>query len=202
MPFVPVPNVSEYFIEHSFNGVPGVGWVLHYETTGGVWTEDDNLELAVLLKGWWNDHMKANVTSAVQLTRIRWRVLTTATSGVGDYNSGLPITGTLTGQAMPNNVAFSLKKNTGLAGRSNRGRIYQFGFNEADVDGNFLGAGRANAYVAAWTEALLLVGAVNSYGMVVASKYSGNAPRVTGVATDVTNISYSDLRIDTRRDRL
>ena len=189
-------------MEHTFHGKAGVGWVLHYENSLGAWNTDAVQDLFSLLVAWWNTHMKPNVTAQVQLNRIRGRVLTTATSGIDERVLATPLVGTLTGQAMPANVAFSLKKNTGLAGRSNRGRIYQFGFNEADVDGNNLGAGRAGAYVNAWTEALLMVGDPGTYGMVVASRYNNNAPRVTGVATDVLSISYSDLRIDTHRGRL
>jgi hypothetical protein len=103
---------------------------------------------------------------------------------------------------MPANVAFSLKKNTGLAGKNFRGRIYQFGMAEADVAQNFVTTGYALAVQAAWTEALLLTGDGFDYGMVLASKYTQNAPRPVGIATDVTSISYADLRVDTRRDRL
>jgi len=202
MPFVPVPNILEVFIEHSFHDKQGIGWVLHYESTGPVWTEGSVNELFAQLQAWWNTWMKPLVTADVTLNRIRGRVLTTATSGIGERIISPAITGTRSGAAMPANVAFSLKKNTGLAGRSNRGRIYQFGFNEADVTGNFIQGAVANAFVAAWTEALLFVGDPDTYGMVVASKFAGNAPRPVGVATDVISISYSDTRIDTRRDRL
>lgn len=202
MPFVPVPNIVEVFMEHSFHEKQGIGWVLHYENALGVWSTDTMQELFSQLIAWWTASMKPLVTADVTLYRVRGRVLTTATSGIDERVLTSPQTGTRAGQAMPNNVAFSLKKNTGLAGRSNRGRIYQFGFAEADVSGNFMTTALANSYVTAWNEALLFTGELTTYGMVVASKYSGNAPRPTGVATDVLYISYSDTRVDTRRDRL
>lgn len=202
MAFVPVTNVVETFIEHTFHGKQGVGWVLHYETDMGAWTNLLLADFAAQLIAWWAAEMKPNVTNQVSLTRIRMRDLTTQNGLVLDVIPGTSQVGTLTGQAMPGNVAFSIKKNTGYAGRSFRGRIYQFGFNEADVDGNNIGVGRASAYVDAWNEARLLVGSLGDYGMVVVSKYSGNAPRVTGLKTDVASFTYSDLRVDTRRDRL
>lgn len=202
MAFVAVPNVIEVFLEHTFNGKTNIGWVLNYETTGTTWTPSTATDLMAGLIAWWNTEMKPLMTADVALTRVRSRVLTTATSGIGERTVGLPINGTRAGNSMPANVAFSLKKNTGLAGRSNRGRIYQFGMAEADVAQNFVTTGYALDCVAAWTEALLFVGDPDSFGMVVASKYSNKAPRPVGVATDVTSISYADLRVDTRRDRL
>jgi len=202
MAFVPVPGIVEVFIEHTFHGKPGVGWVVHYESTIDPSDPAVMADMGDSIIAWWIAEMKPYVTAQVTLNRVRMRLLTTANSAIMDRIPGSVQTGTLTGQAMPGNVAFSIKKNTGLAGRSLRGRIYQFGFNEADVDGNNLGVGRASTYVDAWTEALFLAGVEGNYGMVVVSKYSQNQPRVTGIATDVTSISYSDLRLDTRRDRL
>jgi len=202
MAFIPVPNILEVFIEHTFNAKPNIGWVVHYESTAPVWTESMVLDCLQMIIVWWNAEMKPCVTADVALTRVRGRVLTTATSGIGELTGGLPINGTRSGASMPANVAFSLKKNTGLAGKNFRGRIYQFGMAEADVSQNFVTTGYALAVQAAWTEALLLTGDGFDYGMVLASKYTQNAPRPSGIATDVTSISYADLRVDTRRDRL
>ena len=202
MAFIPVPNIAEVFVEHSLNGKPGVGWVVHYETTGASWNAADLTELCALLAAWWNIEMKSTVTAQVILQRIRARDLTTANSPIVEYTTGMPIIGTGTGSSEPGNVSFSLKKNTGIAGRSYRGRIYMMGMSDTNVTGNLLNATVANLWVAAWTEALLLVGSVQSYGMVVASRYANNAPRVSGISTPVISISYADLRIDTRRDRL
>lgn len=202
MPFVPAPNIAEVFVEHTFHGKPGLGWVLHYESTINPWTVALLDDLGNMLRAWWVAEMQANVTNQVTLNRIRLRDITTANSAIYDYSTSLPVSGTLTGQAMPANVAFSIKKNSGLAGKSFRGRVFQFGFNEADVDGNNLGAGRANSYVAAWNEARLLIGGMADYGMVICSKFSQNAPRAVAVSTDVTSFSYANLQIDTQRDRL
>jgi hypothetical protein len=200
--FIPVPNIAEVFIEHSLNGKPGVGWVVHYETTAGSWSTTELTELCALLRAWWNDEMKATVTAQVILQRIRARDLTTANSPIVEYNTGMPITGTGTGSSEPGNVSFSIKKNTGLAGRSFRGRIYMMGMSDTNVVGNLLNSTVANLWVAAWTEALFLSGTTYDYGMVVASRYANNAPRVSGISTPVLSVSYADLRIDTRRDRL
>lgn len=202
MPFVPATNVVEVFMEHTLNNKKGVGWVIHYESSLGAWTPATMNDLALQLRDWWNTDMKPLVNTSVSLDRIRMRDLTTQAGLVLDYTAGLPIAGTLAGSPSTANVAFVLKKNSGYAGRSYRGRIYQFGFVETDTTLNELSSARANAYVAAWTNALLLVGAAADYGMLIISKYSGGAPRATAIETDVTSISYSDSTVDTRRDRL
>jgi hypothetical protein len=202
MPFVPAAGIAEVFVEHTFNGKPGLGWVLHFESTVLPWTVAILADLGNEIRAWWVAEMQANMTTAVRLDRIRLRDITSQNSPIYDFNTSLPVSGTLTGQSMPGNVAFSIKKNSGLAGRSFRGRVYQFGFNEADVDLNSIGAGRANSYVAAWNEARLLVGGLADYGMVICSKFSQGSPRAAAVSTPVTSFSYADLTIDTVRNRV
>jgi len=184
------------------NGKEGVGNVLHYEKTGGPWTLDALDDLAAYLKAWFNTHLKPQMNTATGLHRIRLRDITTQNGLIMDYNDGLPIDGTLSGSPVSNNVAFSLKKNTGFSGKGFRGRIYQGGFVEADTTGNFLSPTRANAYAAAWTEALFISGGVADYGMVLVSKFFNGSPRATGLITDVSSITYADLRVDTMRSRL
>lgn len=202
MAFVPAAGICEVFMEFQSNGKEGVGWVLHFEHTNANWTATEFDDLGDQLRTWFNTHMKPQMNTTCGLHRIRMRDLTTQNSGVYDYTQLLPIDGTLSGSSLPNNVAFSLKKNTGLSGKSFRGRIYQFGFVEADVTLNLITPTRAAAYVAAWTEALFMTGATDDFGMVLVSKFSGGAPRASALVTDVTSISYADLRVDTRRDRL
>jgi hypothetical protein len=136
------------------------------------------------------------------LERIRLRNISTQNGMVLDYTTGLPLVGTGSPAPTPNNVSFSLKKNTGLAGKSYRGRVYLLGLTEVAVNGNFLDAAVANLFVDAFNEALILVGAEDTYAMALVSKYTGNNPRSSALVSNVTSFSYSDLRIDTRRDRL
>jgi len=202
MAFVPAPNIVEVFLEFVVNGKAGIGWVLHYEHTNATWLPASFDDLGDSLKAWFNTLMKPQMHTSSALQRIRMRDLTTQNGAIYDYSDGLPIGGTLAGSPVTNNVAFSLKKNTGFAGKSMRGRIYQMGFVETDTIGNTLDSTRANAYVTAWTDALFFTGSTDDFGMVLVSKYSGGAPRATALVTDVTSISYADLTVDTRRDRL
>lgn len=202
MVFVPATNVVEAFVEHTFNGKDGVGWVLHYESSMGAWDLAQMADLGNELVTWWDTNMQPLMAGSVSLQRIRMRDITTANGLVLDYTTGLPLAGTRSGAAMPGNVALSIKKNTGYAGRSFRGRIYQFGMVEGDVTANYIEAGYTTPLLAAWTQALLLVGAVGDYGMLVVSKYSAGSPRPLALETEVVSVSLADTRIDTRKDRL
>lgn len=202
MAFIPAAATVEVFMEHQVNGKSGVGWVLHYRSASTEWDLLAMNDLALQLRNWWNTEIENLVHPATRLERIRLRNISSANGAVLDYTTGLPITGSGSAAGTPNNVSFSLKKNTGLAGKSFRGRVYLLGLTEAAVNGNFLDAAVANLFVDAFNEALILVGAEDTYAMALVSKYSNNAPRASALVNNVSSFSYSDLRIDTRRDRL
>jgi len=202
MPFVPALNIAEVFMEHSVNDKTGIGWVLHYGTTGVTWDLVGLEDLAVTLTNWWESFIQPLVSSATNLQRVRLRDITTQNGLIYDSTFGLPLSGTATGQPASNNVSLSVKKNTGFAGKSKRGRIYQLGLTENHVVGNFIDSTYRTAILAAWEEAKSLAGGAETFDMFVVSKYSGNAPRSTALLTAVSGFSLADTRVDTRRDRL
>lgn len=202
MPFVPAANVIEVFIEHSFNNKDGIGWVFHYKPTTAPISLEKLLDLGQALAAWWNTDVKPLVANTTHLTRVRLRDISVQNGIVADYTTGMPITGTRAGAAMPANVSLSLKKNTGYAGRSFRGRVYWLGITEGDVTNNAVATTYINDIVDALQEAIIIVGAVDEYEMVVVSKYNSGNPRPTGLATLVQTFSVADNVVDTRRDRL
>jgi hypothetical protein len=142
------------------------------------------------------------VSNTTFLTRMRFRDLTTINGQVLDRTQGLPLQGSLTSPALPNNVSFSLKKNSGLAGKSYRGRTYMLGLTEADVTANSISGGSASAFVDAFNEAIILVGSEDTYAMAIVSKYTAGNPRANALVNNVAGFTYADLVVDTRRDRL
>lgn len=202
MAFVPALNVVRVFLEHTLNNKPGVGWVLHFETSLSPWTTAQMADLGSELVTWWNTSMRPLMSTGVALNRIRMREMSSQSSLVADYDTGLPILGSRAGTDLPANIAFCLKFGTGLAGKSFRGRVYQFGMVEADVSVNNVSSAYALSVRTAWTNGLLHVGALADYGLVVCSFQTLGQPRVTAEVTPVTNVSYVDLRVDTQRRRL
>lgn len=113
--------------------------------------------------------------------------------------------GTHVGDAMPNNVTFSLKKVSGLTGRSARGRTYWIGVPRTELtaaDENIV----ESAYVAEMVTSVDSIrGAINGQGTweaVLVSRFSGGVQRAEGVTFDWIDTVSVDNRIDTQRGRL
>lgn len=203
MAFVPVPNIVEVFCEHTYAGAPGKGWVLHYDAVNTPWTLEMMDDLAGAIITWWNTYIKPTVNSQVVFERIRMRELSSVNSLVFDTSTGLPLVGTRAGTPTQSQVVLSVKKGTGIAGKSFRGRVYHFGFNTGDLStANTVSTAYSSLVETAWQEALLHIGTLDQYGLVVVSRETGGQPRVTGVATAVTQMSLVDRRVDTNRLKL
>lgn len=159
-------------------------------------------DLAAALADWWDTYIKSLVAPDTSLLRILVTDLN-AVDGLGiEYSSGLPIAGTAGSGSAPNNVTLAIKFATGLRGRSNRGRNYIVGLPQQYVADNSVNG----AYVANWVNSYqLLTDTENTAGFSwsVASRYHNNAPRTpAGVTNLITQVSVTDLVIDSQRRRL
>lgn len=89
--------------------------------------------LASLTISTWNTGALTLYSNLVTMREVVCTDLT-AGSGLQSTQAFAPgIIGTNGGNALPNNVTFSVKRITGLSGRSNRGRVYWFGMTDAQV---------------------------------------------------------------------
>lgn len=199
MPFIPTPQTLQVEFVHLFNG-QYVEWVLHY--TGSAAPDTTNMTaFAAACVTWWNANIRSRMTAAVQLIQVKVTDMSSATGEVVTYGTGLPSTGTAVGDSLPNNVALVISKRTNKRGRSFRGRIYMFGWPEAENAGNTVSPTTTNAYLTAWGLLKTLVVGSDSWGMVVLSRYNAGVPRPFGVPTLVTNFT-TDGSVDSQRRRL
>lgn len=176
---------------------------------GAPYTVADLTALAAIFDTWDNSAAtsgKSLRTASCVLLQIKCRALDAPTAATYTYT--IPAggrAGALAGTNIPPNVTFCLRLQTGLSGRSYRGRLYLVPFTT-----NVIGVGTsANLVTAAFAG-----NAVTSYGLlktalatggstwVVRSQYNAGAWRVTSVLTPITTIGYYDLTIDTQRRRL
>lgn len=203
MAFVPVPNTVSVFFEHAGPDNVIVGNVFNF-----LYLDPPIISAAALnalgaeLVTWWDAFMQPVKTAGYTLTRLLMRDLTDSNSFQVNYDTGLPLSGTLTGNSMPTNVAWSIKLGTGMAGRSRRGRIYHFGMSEDVVSGNFMDATHAATVLAAYEALLTDTGVLNDWRWVVVSRQQDEAPLLVGQTYPITDISAVDLRVDTQRKRL
>lgn len=202
MPFIPADRVINAFLDFTGPDDESCGWSLDFQTAAAV-TLTDLLDLGAGIASWFDVTMQPLMTAGFTLNRVKLRDMSSENSFVTDWVGILPLTGTLAGNSMPSSVAWCLKKQTGLAGRSFRGRIYHMGMGEAEVSGNFVDGTYAANVEDAWNTLLTdMQETGNGFDMVVVSYRTNGAPRTAGLATDVTSIVSVDLRVDTQRRRL
>jgi len=112
-----------------------------------------------------------------------------------------PVAGSVVGATLPVNVAFCIAFSAGLTGRSTRGRNYVGGIPESQVGEKNVGSTWADAVVTNYNAMKAAIFAAG-WSHVIVSRYHNGAKRTTAETFPVTQISYTDLRVDTRRSRL
>lgn len=202
MPFIPATRVINSFLSYTGPDLVPLGTSLDF-LCGGTVTEADLDDVGSFLASWFDTEMQPLMTAGYVLERIKLRDMTSENSFSKDWVGILPLTGVMAGNSLPSNVAWCLKKQTGRAGRSYRGRIYHPGMGEAQVSGNYVDATYASDVIDAYNYIVdNITGVGQGFEMVVVSYQNNGVPRTSGLATVVTGIVATDLRVDTQRRRL
>jgi len=199
MPFIPVPDCVQVELVYLFD-TQRVQNVLHYNPNGA-YDPDEMIELGEALVSWFDTEMQPNLANTISLISVKVTDLATATAPAVEVTSGLPLTGTLSSPALPNNVSCVITKRTVFRGRSFRGRIYMAGITEADVTANTIAGARLTTWLNAWTAAMSFMTTGVEWTMGVVSRYTDGAPRAEGIFTPVLGFT-SDGVVDSQRRRL
>ncbi len=107
--------------------------------------------------------------------------------------------------AMPNNVTLSIKKESGLTGRSARGRSYWIGALKGELltaDENFFKTAYVDLIVANIDLIRTTTNGVSGWQAVLVSRFTGGAERSEGKTFDWLSTIAVDDRVDTLRNRL
>lgn len=199
MPFVPLPNTVRAELIFSWDGQQ-VENVYHIKTPNLI-NEAELDDIRDVLYLWWSTYGNVFQSNTVNFLKF---VLSDASDQYGvskEYAPGVIHTGAHGGTPpLPNNVSIAIKWNTGLRGRSYRGRTFHVGLCEGFVIGNSMEATVLAGLISQYTQ---LVSSLDGSGrqLVVASKFQGNAPRVTGVVTPILTVTCDGV-IDSQRRRL
>jgi hypothetical protein len=200
MPFVPVPNTAMFEMRYLWGG-QHVENTLYFESSAAMNT---TLQAAIntALVAWWTNDLGPNLTDQIELIEVFSTDLTTATSPVVSTPVTPSLPGGLTGDSAPNNCAFCVSFRTAGRGRSSRGRNYVPALDEGLIQQSILDttyvSNLVTAYQALQGAGLFVAGAE----WVVVSRFSGGAPRVTGLAQPVTAVIAVDAVVDSQRRRL
>jgi hypothetical protein len=167
----------------------------HYTVAGGIDVAALNSIIACY-ENWVSTHPTL-WHNASQLVKMQARDLTSSSGASVEANVTPPVSGTGGAGAQPNNVTFSLKRQTGLRGRKMRGRVFLLGIptTSLDVGAQTLLVAVAAAYATAYNALLSsMLSAANATEVIL--------HRSLGTGTQVTNYVYADLYMDSQRRRL
>lgn len=165
------------------------------------WTEEHLLELAAVVASWFG----VDLAPLVSLNYVLNQLVATSMAAINSpqviVTDGLPLPGTDTHGAAPNNCALSVSLKTGSRGKSGRGRFYLGGIPANQITASRVAGTYRTAVAAKFNELRLAVLAANAR-MVVYSTVTGGAPRPTGIAFPVQACEIVDDVLDSQRRRL
>lgn len=202
-PFIPVPNTCLIEMVYTVNGQ--IVENTFHVSKGSPFTGAQLNSLCDTFASWDQSNWRARRVTSALLTNIKGRALDTAIAPVGQATiaAGLPHGGTVSAALLPNNVTFAIKLQTGLAGRSARGRIYAPGLGVGQYTNgtNDMTSAVANSMVSDLNTLIGIIAGLG-YTLVVTSYRTGGAWRAVGVNYPIINAAYTDLHLDSQRRRL
>lgn len=198
MAFIPLPNTIKLVITYTIGGKLAVNVLFFRKPTSIV--DGDLEDVADVADAWDASFQEPLRSTASELVSFTTTNESSSSGGAFIKTLQPPRPGGRMGTILPNNVAGVISTRTGLRGRSFRGRTYLAGITENDVV--------LDEFTPEFIEEVLdvyeeLQSAMTTAGFtwVVASRYTNNAPRVTGILTPVTELRMNE-RVDTQRRRL
>ncbi len=202
MAFQSVPDTAEIDMIYTYNGVT-VQNVFYARLVGG-YALTDLQAVADKIDSIWPVTFITEQPSEVIYLRTEVRGLENENDlvAVQGISSG---TGTHPGVALPNQVTFSIKKTSGLTGRSARGRCYWIGIPRdqlEDADENQLKAAFVLAIVADIDFVRTSIETVGLWEAVLVSRFANSLKRAEGVTFPWKGTTFVDVRVDTNRGRL
>lgn len=199
MAFQPVPNCAEAVIRATISGRP-IANVLNFYYDGG-YSLANIEDLAIAIDTVVGINYLPLMSGDVSYVSTDVRGLATAADFAASANASAG-PGTAVGNGLPANCSFCVKLLTGLTGRSQRGRFYAFPTSEANrtaedtVDVAYA-QDVADMILAFQTNAI-----ADDWNLVVVSRFHLGAARTNGVHRIVTDITWTDLQLDSQRGRL
>lgn len=200
MAFIPVPNVAQIKVVQTMDGQRVIN-DLYFEQAAGPITSLQLANIAVGVADWWGLNILLQQSTAMHFDYVEATDLTVQ-NGLQVQslaNSGF---GAIGGDFAPNNVALCVSFRTGQAGRSFRGRNYIGGVPDSQVLGNTFEGTWVTDILTAYNNIVGPGALGGGWEWVVVSRFTGGAPRATGIATPVLTAIVTDTVVDSQRRRL
>jgi len=198
MAFIPIPNVAQVTVNATFLGqqVQNVYHVRLDDTD----PEPSLQDVADTFIAWVIAELVANVSSDVEYRSVI--VTDQSVQNGAQYTGAFPpaTNGEQLSAPLPSSNTVAVSWRTGFSGRSFRGRTFHFGLVESQVTDNEVVGATLTALVADYAQ-LITDCATAGFPLVVASRYTNGAPRVTGIKTNILSLLIDPV-IDSQRRRL
>lgn len=200
MPFVPTPDMAQASIFfQSDDGTVAENRL--FCATAGLPTHDDLVEIGQALYDVFVAQVVLNMSAAWEMIGIRVRAMNEAEGLVWDDDNAYPVVGGAEETiATPAQVSYTVTLNTGLVGRSSRGRIYGIGLPMVYQNGVRLTDTGQGVLQSVWElvhEAMITA----EHAINVVSFVEGGVPRAEGRALPVVSVNVR-FPLATQRRRL
>lgn len=200
-PFIPAPNCAS--VELIYTCYSQVIENVFHIKAANPFSDVMIVALRSCFNTWDLTYQKVYRNTNVLLSRIRTKALDSTSSPMEDYALPTPRAGDIAGAAMPLNVTFCFKLATGLAGRSQRGRLYVPGVEAGAVSGNQVVGARVSQWLSALNQLQpSLTAASADWKWGVLSYRADKTWRSLAQFTAISSVTYTDLNVDSQRRRL
>jgi len=199
VPYVPVPDTLQATLRYICAGQ-------HIENVMCFSYEASDFSTAaiavanVINTTWWAS-IRGVMSNQMSLNEIYMVDLASQSGPVATAQPGVPSIGFQEVPPMPNNVTLCVTFRTEQRGRSFRGRSFVVGLAANQVVSQNVIDPAAGTILNAYQD-LREAAATAGVPMVVVSRQTNNAPRVTGLATPITAVVLRDSVADSQRRRL
>lgn len=202
MAFQAVPNTAEIDMIFTLNGATVQN--VFYALFSGTYILADLQALADQTDINWDGNWKTEQPPEVVYQRTEVRGLSVENDLIATANA-FTGPGTNASEPLPNNVSFAIKKESGLTGRSARGRCFWIGVpqNQLEIgDENILQAAFVALLVANVETVRTGTDAVAGWSAALVSRFNAGSKRTTGITFPWVSSVAVDNRVDTQRGRL
>lgn len=197
--FIPFADCCEAAIEFLLDGIPSVITLGFHHTVAGAYGIADLADLATVIESQLVTPLATGQAPIVHYTNIHLRDLDSVSGAV--FDNPLTNVGSETHDPVQNQVCMTVTFLTGVAGRSYRGRNYIAGLTVEELADSKTWAASQQVFIDGLYETFDAALPSVQSEHVVLSRFSGGAPRLSGVATPV--IGYrANAQVYTQRRRL
>lgn len=202
MAFQRVPNTAEIDVIYTLNGIivqnTFYGQFPAGYSVGDLQTLADAIDLN-LAASWLPDQPPEAIYDRIEVRGLNAEFDFVVTQNA---NAG---PGSNVDRTLPNNVTLSIKKISGLTGRSARGRVYWIGILEGEIlpsNENFLAQAYVDLIVADVDFVRTNIDLIPGWNAVLVSRFTGGAKRSEGITFPWVGSVAVNTRVDTYRPRL